>query len=57
MKKASVYGMVNSFDYNLFHAINDLAGTQVFWNPVMKFLAQDGEYLFYLASIGFCVRA
>ncbi|WP_231571488.1 undecaprenyl-diphosphatase [Gordoniibacillus kamchatkensis] len=38
-------------DYQLFQLINGLAGTASFLNPVMRFLAQDGEYMFYLGVI------
>jgi undecaprenyl-diphosphatase len=40
-----------NWDYNLFKIINDLAGQITFLNPLMRFLAADAEYLFYLSII------
>ncbi|MDQ0497066.1 undecaprenyl-diphosphatase [Paenibacillus brasilensis] len=34
-------------DYTLFQMINRLAGIYTFLNPLMKFLAEDAQYLFY----------
>jgi undecaprenyl-diphosphatase len=41
----------SNWDYNLFKMINDLAGTLTFFNPIMRFLAADAEYLFFLAMV------
>lgn len=38
-------------DYAWFQMINRLAGMYTFLNPVMKFLAEDAQYLFYLGVI------
>jgi undecaprenyl-diphosphatase len=43
--------ILSTWDYNLFKLINDLAGKLTFFNPIMRFLAADAEYLFYLAVI------
>jgi undecaprenyl-diphosphatase len=40
-----------TFDYYLFQLVNHLAVVYPYLNPVMRFLAQDGEYLFYLGVI------
>jgi undecaprenyl-diphosphatase len=38
-------------DYQLFQVINHWAATVSFLNPLMRFLAQDAEYIFYLGVI------
>lgn len=38
-------------DFQIFQTINHLAVTESFLNPLMKFLSQDAEYLFFLAII------
>lgn len=38
-------------DYQLFQAINHFAGVYTFLNPLMRFLAEDAQYLFYLGVI------
>ncbi|WP_231571625.1 undecaprenyl-diphosphatase [Gordoniibacillus kamchatkensis] len=38
-------------DYQLFQIINGLAGSVSFLNPLMRFLAQHAEYLFYIGVI------
>jgi undecaprenyl-diphosphatase len=38
-------------DYQLFQTINSLAATASFLNPLMRFLAQDAEYFFYLGVV------
>lgn len=38
-------------DYQLFQLINGLAVSMSFLNPLMRFLAQDAEYLFYIGVI------
>jgi undecaprenyl-diphosphatase len=43
--------MWSNWDYDLFKMINALAGTLTFFNPIMRFLAADAEYLFFLAMI------
>jgi undecaprenyl-diphosphatase len=42
---------VIDLDYQLFKLINDLAGTAAFFNPIMRFLSLDAEYLFYIGII------
>ncbi|MEC0248925.1 undecaprenyl-diphosphatase [Paenibacillus chitinolyticus] len=42
---------LSTWDYTLFQNINQLAGMGTFLNPVMRFLAQDAEYLFYLGIL------
>jgi undecaprenyl-diphosphatase len=41
----------NSLDFQLFKLINDLAGTFILINPLMRFLAVDAEYLFYISIV------
>jgi undecaprenyl-diphosphatase len=43
--------IVLQLDYQLFQFINGLAGSISFLNPLMRFLAQDAEYLFYIGVI------
>jgi undecaprenyl-diphosphatase len=43
--------IVLQLDYQLFQIINGLAGSVSFLNPLMRFLAQDAEYLFYIGVI------
>lgn len=43
--------MLSGIDFQLFQSINSLAGQVKFLNPLMSFLAQDAEYLFYLGII------
>lgn len=43
--------ILSSLDFNLFKLINDLAGTFTLINPLMRFLAADAEYLFYISII------
>lgn len=43
--------LLTSFDYSLFQWINDLAGRFPFLDALMRFLAQDAEYFFYLGVI------
>jgi undecaprenyl-diphosphatase len=38
-------------DYQLFQVINQWAATVSWLNPLMRFLAQDAEYIFYLGVI------
>lgn len=38
-------------DYHVFQMINHLAVADAVLNPLMSFLSQDGEYLFFLAII------
>ncbi len=38
-------------DYTLFQMINRLAGIYTFLNPLMGFLSEDAQYLFYLGVI------
>jgi undecaprenyl-diphosphatase len=42
---------ITNLDYHLFKMINDLAGQFIIFNPLMRFLAADAEYLFYLSII------
>jgi len=42
---------INSFDYSLFQMINNLAHTMPIFNPLMRFLARDGEYVFFAGVI------
>ncbi|MGX4585290.1 undecaprenyl-diphosphatase [Paenibacillus chitinolyticus] len=42
---------LSTWDYTLFQNINQLAGMGTFLNSVMRFLAQDAEYLFYLGIL------
>jgi undecaprenyl-diphosphatase len=42
---------LSNLDYQLFSFINDFAGKISFLNPIMRFLAVDVEYLFYLSII------
>jgi undecaprenyl-diphosphatase len=41
----------SNLDFHLFKLINDLAGTFTFFNPLMRFLAVDMEYLFYISIV------
>lgn len=43
--------MFLQWDYHFFQLINHLAISDSFMNPFMDFLAQDGEYLFFLGII------
>lgn len=43
--------MFSKLDYHAFQLINHLAISDAFLNPVMEFLSQDGEYLFFLGII------
>jgi undecaprenyl-diphosphatase len=43
--------MFSQMDYSLFVEINNLAVTHKLFNPMMVFLSQYGEYLFYLGII------
>ncbi|MDP4087065.1 MAG: undecaprenyl-diphosphatase [Bacillota bacterium] len=38
-------------DYHIFQTINHLAVSDSFLNPLMKFLSQDAEYLFFLGIL------
>lgn len=38
-------------DYQLFQAINHLAVAAAWLNPLMRFLAQDAEYVFYVGVV------
>jgi undecaprenyl-diphosphatase len=38
-------------DYQVFQTVNNLSATLSFLNPLMSFLAQDAEYVFYLGVI------
>jgi undecaprenyl-diphosphatase len=40
-------------DYQLFQVINHWAATVSWLNPLMRFLAQDAEYIFYLGVIAY----
>ncbi|MED0680415.1 undecaprenyl-diphosphatase [Aneurinibacillus thermoaerophilus] len=40
-----------NLDYHLFQFINHLAVVYLFLNPIMRFLAQDGENVFYVGII------
>jgi hypothetical protein len=42
--------MIN-MDYHVFQIINHFAISDAFLNPIMDFLSQDGEYLFFLGVI------
>ncbi|WP_409343129.1 undecaprenyl-diphosphatase [Paenibacillus sp. MBLB4367] len=42
---------ITSFDYSLFQSVNDLAGRFPVLDAVMRFLAQDAEYFFYLGVV------
>ncbi|MFC5448562.1 undecaprenyl-diphosphatase [Paenibacillus aestuarii] len=42
---------LNDFDYQLFQWMNQCAGLFPAFNPVMRFLAQDAEYFFFLGVI------
>jgi undecaprenyl-diphosphatase len=46
-----IHAMFSQMDYGLFVDINNLAVTHAFFNPVMVFLSQYGEYLFYLGIV------
>ncbi|MGG5254019.1 undecaprenyl-diphosphatase [Neobacillus sp. SM06] len=43
--------MFFQWDFKMFQLINHLAISDAVLNPVMKFLSEDGAYLFYLAVI------
>ncbi|WP_248924084.1 undecaprenyl-diphosphatase [Paenibacillus hamazuiensis] len=43
--------LLAQFDYEWFKSINDLAISKSFLNPLMDFLAEGGEYVFYMAVI------
>jgi undecaprenyl-diphosphatase len=40
-----------NLDYHVFQMINHFAVSDAFLNPLMDFLSQDGEYLFFLGII------
>jgi undecaprenyl-diphosphatase len=40
-----------NMDYHVFQIINHFAISDAFLNPIMDFLSQDGEYLFFLGVI------
>lgn len=40
-----------NLDYHLFQLINHLTVVYPFLNPIMRFLAQEGEYVFYVGII------
>ncbi|UUZ86338.1 undecaprenyl-diphosphatase [Paenibacillus sp. P26] len=42
---------MQQLDYQLFQLVNGLAASISFFNPVMRFLAEDAEYLFYIGVI------
>jgi undecaprenyl-diphosphatase len=42
---------LSNLDYYLFKIINDLAGQLILFNPLMRFLAADAEYLFYVSIL------
>jgi undecaprenyl-diphosphatase len=42
---------LNNLDYQLFKIINDLAGKLMIFNPLMRILAADAEYLFYIIIV------
>ncbi len=50
-KEREKMNMLSGIDFQLFQSINSLAGQVKFLNPLMSFLAQDAEYLFYLGII------
>jgi undecaprenyl-diphosphatase len=41
----------NNLDYQLFKIINDMAGKLIIFNPLMRFLAADAEYLFFIGIL------
>ena len=43
--------LLSQTDYHLFQIINNLAGTFTSINPWMRFLSEDGEYLFYVGIL------
>ena len=43
--------MFFQWDFQMFQLINHLAVSDAFLNPMMEFLSQDGEYLFFLVVI------
>lgn len=43
--------MLSNFDYDIFQMINHLAASASVLNPLMKFLAKDAEYLFFLGVL------
>jgi len=42
---------LNHLDYMVFQWINNLAVQALIFNPLMRFLAQDGEYVFYAGML------
>lgn len=42
---------IADLDYQWFTAVNQLAGVLPFLNPIMDFLAEKGEYLFYVGVV------
>jgi undecaprenyl-diphosphatase len=40
-----------NLDYHIFQMINGLAGKAAFFNPMMRFLSLDAEYLFYIGVL------
>lgn len=43
--------LLTQLDYHLFQLVNHFTQTVPVLNPVMRFLAQDAEYLFYIAVL------
>jgi undecaprenyl-diphosphatase len=41
----------NNLDYHLFKIINDLSGKLIIFNPLMRFLAADAEYVFFICIL------
>jgi undecaprenyl-diphosphatase len=42
---------VMQWDYQIFQMINGWSGKYMYWNPLMRLLSEDAEYLFYVGVI------
>jgi undecaprenyl-diphosphatase len=51
MERKIIIMSLSQMDYHLFQIINNLAGTFTIINPLMRILANDGEYLFFLGIL------